>query len=150
VLMQQAAAVYLGCVGLLVGGAGLAFDSLTGRGSKPSVPTENSALFVQANLASAPTPGDWPPQNAAVAYLEEWTTLVTPPARLPHQNPTAPQQSQGASLQQKNQPASRPLPQLDNPYTARASRDPQARRNTGQERGRNAARSGSPARPGAR
>jgi hypothetical protein len=66
-------ATYLGCAGLLVGGAGLTYDSLAARA--PAAP-----LFVQASLVALPEPAAWPPADGAtsVAYLDEWIELLTP------------------------------------------------------------------------
>src|SRR4051812_37777920 len=71
VLMRHAAAVYLGCAGLLIGGTGLTYEKLAARNPAPTATNtaaNDTALFVQASLAAAPTPADWPPQNAAVAH----------------------------------------------------------------------------------
>jgi len=110
--MRHAAAVYLGCAGLLIGGTGLTYEKLAARNPAPTATNtaaNDTALFVQASLAAAPTPADWPPQNAAVAHLDEWTSLVAPPPR---------------------QAAAQPQPPVDDPYAARASRDPQVQTRT--------------------
>jgi hypothetical protein len=77
---RDLAAIYLGCVGLLVGGAGLTHEKTSPGNKSTAVESTAPALFVQASVATTPAPSSWPPEPAAasVAYLDEWITLTTP------------------------------------------------------------------------
>jgi hypothetical protein len=73
-------AIYLGCAGILIGGAGLAYDR-SGGDDRP----QQEALFVQAGLTPSPAAGPntwnetaWPPPQSAVAFHDEMVALLTP------------------------------------------------------------------------
>jgi hypothetical protein len=73
-------AIYAGCLGLLIGSAGLAYESFHRAQS-------TAPLFVDAGRVSVPVAADWPPDRsawpadpstAAVAFHDEMLELLTP------------------------------------------------------------------------
>jgi hypothetical protein len=110
VVNNSPVAIYLGCVGLLVGGVGVTLQSVT-AGSRVGAP-----LFVQASLVAAPVGSNWPKEDASapVAFHDEMiqilapvkaedaasTESMNPPALEPGNSPAAPA-AQNAPEQQK-------------------------------------------------
>ena len=68
-------AICLGCVGLVIGSAGLAYQSI-----RPSRAQSADPLFVAAGRVSVPAQAGWPsnPATAAVAFHDEMIELLTP------------------------------------------------------------------------
>jgi hypothetical protein len=65
-------AIYLGCVGILLGGIGLAYEVMA-----PAADPPRDAPVVEA--APSPASAEWPPANGAVAFHDEMIELLSPP-----------------------------------------------------------------------
>lgn len=71
-------ATYLGCLGLVIGGAGLTYQSISAQGPKDT--TASSSLLVEASQIPSSRSSAWPPEGdaAAVAFYDEWMQLLAP------------------------------------------------------------------------
>jgi outer membrane biosynthesis protein TonB len=101
-------AIYLGCACLLIGGAGLAYESASDR-SQPSARADATPATVGARGQQE----QWPPAEGAVAFHSEMVELLSPAttertAARPQQQPAL--QQQGAPQQPQPQQQAAPDP----------------------------------------
>jgi hypothetical protein len=73
-------AMYLGCLGLVIGGGGLTYRAISA--DKPNDTGAAPSPLVQASQLPSSPSSAWPPEGgaAAVAYYDEWMQLLSPKA----------------------------------------------------------------------
>jgi hypothetical protein len=129
-------AIYLGCMCLLIGGAGLAYESVSGRGQ-----TSAQADATPATVGAGGQQEQWPPAKSSVAFHNEMVELLSPAttegtAARPQQPAQPAQQQQAAQTPQEAAP--QPPPQQTAPRDAirEAAPEPKSRNSRNSRRQR--------------
>jgi hypothetical protein len=118
-------AIYLGCMCLLIGGAGLAYKSVSDRS-----PASAQADATPATVGAGGQQAQWPPANSSVAFHNEMVELLSPAttegtaARPQQQRQAAPPQQQAAPATPPQQSAPTPQQQFAPPQNGQQAAAP--------------------------
>jgi hypothetical protein len=133
--------LYVGLLGVVIGGLGIAYEAAVPRQTASDVPaattadiTSAAAVSAMPTTASAPQGSAWPlePRHAAVPFNEQMLELLSPPTPPPEQKPAVqkagapapePDATVGVATREADQP-----PPLARKNPARDRREKQERR----------------------